>query len=278
MALNLKRVAYDQIRADLQSGKLTAGSILSAAGMAKQLGISHTPVREAISQLETEGFVEQVPRLGHQIIAVSRAELDELFELREFLEVGAVAKAARRISPEAIEQLWEFCDHYLRLAKLWRDTDDVAKRDDVLANMARVDAAFHIQLLMASGNRRLIKLVGDLHLMAFLFRRHAQIPRAAALARWARAHREHCRIVRALARRDGLLAATTMQRHLEDAKAFYLGMYDCERREIPADGDTDRAWSSELLKSLGQESTVGTQRRTRRAKRTRTPACESAGG
>ena len=187
MALNLKRVAYEQIRADLQSGKLTAGSILSAAGMAKQLGISHTPVREAISQLETEGFVEQVPRLGHQVTAVSRAELDELFELRQFLELGAVAKAAERISPAAIEQLWAFCDHYIRLARQWRNTEDDAKRDDVLADMARVDAAFHIQLLMASGNRRLIKLVGDLHLMAFLFRRHVQIPRAAALARWARA-------------------------------------------------------------------------------------------
>ena len=275
MSENLKRRAYAQIRADLESGKLVAGSTLSAAGLAKQLGISHTPVREAISQLETEGFAAQVPRLGHQVIAVSRAELGELFELRMFLEQGAVAKAAQQITPQAIERLWTLCDQYLQLARLWRDTDDAAKRDDVLADMARVDAAFHIQLLLAAGNRRLIKLVGDLHLMAFLFRRHAQIPRTAALARWARAYREHCRIARALERRDGPQAAATMKRHLEDAKTFYLGVYDHAGRDSAVD-ELDPIWCSEPIKSLGPDL-LPTRRQVRRAQFARAPTRRPAG-
>ena len=188
-----------------------------------------------------------------------------------FLEQGAVAKAAQQITPQAIERLWTLCDQYLQLARLWRDTDDAAKRDDVLADMARVDAAFHIQLLLAAGNRRLIKLVGDLHLMAFLFRRHAQIPRGrGAGRRWARAYREHCRIARALERRDGPQAAATMKRHLEDAKTFYLGVYDHAGRDSAVD-ELDPIWCSEPIKSLGPDL-LPTRAQVRRRKFTRSHA------
>ncbi len=116
--------------------------------------------------------------------------------------------------------------------------------------MAQVDAAFHIRLLTVAGNRRLIKLVDDLQLMAYVFRRHVQLQRSAAIARWARAYREHCLIVRALEKRDAALAAVMMRRHLEDAKGFYLGVYDSHHGAGLAEGDPAVEWPTVLLKSL----------------------------
>ena len=63
-----------------------------------------------------------------------------------------------------------------------------------------------------------------------------------------------------------------MQRHLEDAKSFYLGVYDRDRRDVPLGGDTDSTWSSELLKSLAQNVPPPAARRVRRARGTRSPA------
>src|SRR5271169_1260355 len=105
MLTNLKIHAYEHIRKRLLSGDLAPGASLSPALLAKEIGISHTPVREAISQLESEGLVERLPRLGARVRLIDRRELEELFELRETLEADAAAWAAERISEEQIVAL-----------------------------------------------------------------------------------------------------------------------------------------------------------------------------
>jgi DNA-binding GntR family transcriptional regulator len=102
---SLKQRAYDHIRQKLMSGVLIGGSRISDAELAEEIGISRTPVREAIIQLETEGVIEQIPRFGSFIRMLSREELIHLYELREVLEGHNAAMAAERATPEEVRRL-----------------------------------------------------------------------------------------------------------------------------------------------------------------------------
>ena len=116
MATNLKKLAYDHIRMNLFNGNLSPGMLLSPVTLAKEIGVSHTPVREAISQLESEGLVEQLPRVGARVKVIDRRELEELFDLREMLEGGAAAKAAERITAGEIAELRDLSERFHGLA------------------------------------------------------------------------------------------------------------------------------------------------------------------
>ncbi len=250
MSTTLKHRAYEQIRTNLMGGKLVAGHLLATGSLAQEMGISQTPIREAIIQLESEGFVEQVPRLGYLVKKVDRGELVELFELRQFLEQGAAVAASTKITDAQVVGLRELCQQLRKALHTWRNATDAKVIAALVDRMVAADAAFHLRLLMAAGNRRVIKLVSDMQLMAVLFRRHLEIPESLALSRWAHAYREHCQIVRALADRDPQATMEATARHLERAKAFYLHAYDNCRRNAPAGTDPDRAWSSLLMPSL----------------------------
>ena len=103
--LTLKQHAYEVIRTKILSGVLKPGSRLSDELLARELGISRSPVREAISQLASEGMVDYRPRTGAYVKGPDRCELEELYEIREPLERYAARKAAAGISPEGIARL-----------------------------------------------------------------------------------------------------------------------------------------------------------------------------
>src|SRR5262245_15044729 len=88
--------AYEHIQEAILSGHLPAGSVVSEAVLAKSLGISRTPVGEAIRQLAREGLVQQVPRYGTIVKPIDRRELIELYEMRAALESYAAARAAEK--------------------------------------------------------------------------------------------------------------------------------------------------------------------------------------
>jgi DNA-binding GntR family transcriptional regulator len=271
VAANLKRSAYEHIRQNLLCGKLPPGTLLSPVALAKEMGISHTPVREAISQLESEGLVEQLPRLGARVRVIDRQELIDLFELRELLESGAAAKAAERITPEQIAELKQLCDQYGELVHRCREA--VARRADVDAltqHMLFLDVAFHLQLLNAANNRWMRKIVGDLHLMTYVFRyrRSAQTSAAQALSRSEEVHKEHSRIVQALQRRDARAASTQVVRHIQGAKQHQLDILDAAQQPDAASGAD--AWPEHVLRLIGQmekEAKPAASRRNAAAKR-----------
>ncbi|MCF7849436.1 MAG: GntR family transcriptional regulator, partial [Kiritimatiellales bacterium] len=102
--------AYDHLRTKLLSGEFSPGSRILYGPLGKELGISATPVREAIGQLANEGFVELVPQLGAVVRRVSRDELVELYEMREALEPYAAARAAERINAGRLDELGQQLD------------------------------------------------------------------------------------------------------------------------------------------------------------------------
>ncbi len=227
-ATTLKTLAYDHIRHLLLSGDLEPGASLSPVMLAKEIGISHTPVREAISQLESEGLVERLPRLGARVRIIDRRELEELFELRETLEADAAAWAAERISEEHIVALRRHCDQFRELVEQYRHA--VAAREDagpIPERLTLVNVAFHLSLIDAAKNRWLRKILDDLHLMAYLYRfRREGAASPEVLERIMAVHADHCAIVESLVRRDPLEASRCAAAHVRRAKFHQLKTFD----------------------------------------------------
>ncbi|MEO6434812.1 MAG: GntR family transcriptional regulator [Tepidisphaeraceae bacterium] len=96
------------------------GKRLSDIHLAREIGISRTPVREAIIQMETQGLVEQVEGVGPRVKSLARPDLEETFELREMLEVAAIGKAVTRITEPELRELESICDQYLAATRLLR--------------------------------------------------------------------------------------------------------------------------------------------------------------
>jgi len=105
MTENLKTKAYNHIRQGLLLGQWPEGTFFSTGKVAKLIGMSYTPVREAIIQLESEGLVETVTNQGIRTKTLNRDELQEKFELRVILESGAAKLAAEKISEGELDGL-----------------------------------------------------------------------------------------------------------------------------------------------------------------------------
>ena len=112
---NLRRLAYDRIREMLGRGKFPPGVRVSTQELAKQLGISRTPVREALSQLASQGLVREMPGFGVYVQLPVRQELEELYGMREILESYATSMAVKYISDGELAQMSFCCEQLLAL-------------------------------------------------------------------------------------------------------------------------------------------------------------------
>jgi DNA-binding GntR family transcriptional regulator len=148
---SLRDEAAAALRAAILGGELTPGSIHSAAGLANRLGVSPTPVREAMLALTVSGLVEALPNRGFRVTQIDDRDLDEIGALRLMLEVPAVALVIERASDASLEGLGA------PLAAL----EEAAANSDVPGFLV-ADRAFHLGLLALAGNRRLVRIVGDL--------------------------------------------------------------------------------------------------------------------
>jgi DNA-binding GntR family transcriptional regulator len=148
---NLRERARRAIRGGIISGQIVAGEIYSAQSLADQLGVSATPVREALIDLSNDGLVEAVRNRGFLVIPLSEEDLDELIELRLMLEVPSLDIIAPKITDSVRSELEGTIDAVAVAA----DAVD-------LAEFLAADRAFHLGLLGLTGNRHLVDLVGRL--------------------------------------------------------------------------------------------------------------------
>jgi DNA-binding GntR family transcriptional regulator len=139
------------LRAALLSGELAPGQVYSAPALAERLGVSATPVREAMQRLVCEGAVRTVPNRGFRVAECSERDLAELAEIRVLLEVPSVVETARTLPPECWERLRPFADEALAVAG---GGDRAAYAD--------ADSAFHRALLELTGNRQLVAVSADI--------------------------------------------------------------------------------------------------------------------
>ncbi len=229
----LRKQAYELIQRRILSGDLAAGQRISEQALAKDLGVSRTPVRSAIRELESEGLVEQVPRFGTIVKRLDRRDLAELYEMRVALEGFAANLAADRILPEDLEALASLIDEISSLVdeKLpEKQTDD----PETIAQFVGADMQFHVIILRSTGNRRLMKSVADSRMLSqwsnFARTQH-DLPTLAEI--WD----QHRRILDALESADADAARQAMIDHIRFSSNVALRVYD----RLQAEGDAAEA-------------------------------------
>ncbi len=219
----LREQAYKHIHGKLLSGELPAGHVLSELSLAREIGISRTPVRDAIRRLEQEGILEQVPRFGTIVRRPQRRDLEELYQLREALEPYAVAQVAGRMNAEDLGMLDRLCDEIATIGaavkKAARPTADAA----LMRRLLSADLAFHMVLLRASGNRRLMKIISDSRVLTRIFGTPRQDHDLAVIEE---THRFHSQILAAVKSGDSEAARRLMAEHIRASMREALEHYD----------------------------------------------------
>jgi len=226
---SLAEKAYQYLSEQIAVGRLPAGTRLSDVALARQIGISRTPVREAIMLLVAQGLVEQPAGAGPQVKALDRRELEEVFELRDVLESGNAAVAASRITDAELQELAGLQARYLELIRDFRDRRRRNPRAAGSEEVGVLDLSFHLKILRAARNQRILKLVGDLRILTHILRRRVELPAVSPLRRLALNYLGHGRVLRALRQRDPEAARRAMHAHLDWAKRFHLAAYDWDR-------------------------------------------------
>jgi DNA-binding GntR family transcriptional regulator len=205
---NLREEAVEVLRAAILGGELEPGSIHSAVSLAERLGVSPTPVREAMLELSRDGLVDALPNRGFRVTVIDDKDLDEVYELRMLLEIPAMKLVIERASDEALEQLEQ------PLVALERAAD----RNDVAAFLV-ADREFHLALLALADNGRMGEIVASLRDQTRIVGMHS-LAEAGALEATAAEHRPILDAVRA---RDVETARSRMTTHLEHTRRDWAG-------------------------------------------------------
>lgn len=198
---------YNFLYSAIASGRLRPGSHLAEEQVAEELGVSRTPVREAIRKLETDGLVVLTRNSGADVALLGDDEIAETFHLRAMLEGYAAERAATRITPD---QLVALDDLAARLAETPRTGEGSA-----ILESGRLNAAFHLAIAEAAQSGKLLALIRALvHLPLTIMHQQGW---AAQLAR-STGYRDHEQIIEALRQRDPILARARMQLHILNAR------------------------------------------------------------
>ena len=218
----LRETAYQQIRTQILSGELVPGERISEQALAGALGISRTPVRSAIRELEAEGLLEQVPRFGTIVRKTDRQDLEELYDLRRALESYAAEVAARSMPEADTDQLSRLCDRADKLLEPMTDGSPLIEDAALMDELFQADMQFHLVILQATSNRRLMKTVTDSRVLV-QWGAHATKPHHAESLR--EAWQQHRRIVNAIQCRNEEEARQEMIQHIEFSKDLAISIF-----------------------------------------------------
>ena len=206
--VSLRDQALAVIREALITGRIAPGTVHSAAGLAGELGVSASPVREAMLALVDVGLMEAVPNKGFRAVTMTEHDLEEIVELRMLLEPPGMARIARL-------DLSHRADHLTGLVDAIEAT---AAGGDVPGNL-RADREFHLSLLAEGGNRRLVDTVARLRDQTRLF----SLPALAGTDRLVAAAAEHRPLLAAVLAHDQDRAEELTRRHLEHIRTDWAG-------------------------------------------------------
>jgi len=192
--------AYNHIKDWIIDFRLKPGSHLSIQDLAEALGISRTPVREALSRLEQEYLVERSPMKGFTVKAMDLKEIEDLFEVRSVIELLAVRQAAKRMNPKIRMQLEEGLK-----------TTDAWIRKGEKSRALQLEQNFHMKLLEASGNVPLMEIGRGILERIWSIQRFNIITSDVLTE----AHDQHMDIFRTLCTGDPRQAEAAMRRHMK---------------------------------------------------------------
>jgi DNA-binding GntR family transcriptional regulator len=222
---NLTELAYLHIKRSILEGSFSDGKRLTEDNLAAQLGISKSPVREALNRLESDGLVTIEPRRGAHVRTFTLQEACELYELREVLEVHAVGLA--RITPEFLNELAASIDRIKR---------DLAERNTIA--YVEEDIRFHNLIAAASGNNELRRTLENISQKTALFRSRTYRLVAATSPDC------HDKIYEALKEGDRKLAQQAMRDHILFFRDTLLRALEAEEANGRPKEEADLAASS----------------------------------
>jgi len=221
-APDLGRDAYERVKTAIREGSLPPGTRLTEAELVVRLGISRTPIRQALTRLETEGLVSHEPRRGAVVSRPDHQQVIELYSIREVLEGTAARFAAQHASEAELEAVTQL-------------VTEEGKVLDHPGELSAINHRLHTLLHRAAHNRYLLRALGQLTDNMALLPTMLGDP-----ARARQSHEEHGALLAALKRRDGSAAELAMQAHLRSAQrhriAWLLKHLDQDRKAEPARG------------------------------------------
>jgi DNA-binding GntR family transcriptional regulator len=200
----LRVLVLDQLREQIVSGQLAPGLRIVEDHIARELGVSRNPVREALRVLEAEGLVDMSPRRGAVVSALSPGDVEQVFEVREGLESFAARLAARKATPENTAVLF---------AELERAEGALKGKD--AAGLTMHNTRFHSNVYALADNRYLAEV------MDIIGGRMERIYRQSAVTRGPGSVEEHGAIVRAICSGDEDLAEQLAAQHVQNAAQTY---------------------------------------------------------
>ena len=157
--LPLRDVVFNTLRQAILKGELKPGERLMEIQLAKRLGVSRTPVREAIRKLELEGLVLMIPRKGAEVAEITVKDLEDVLQVRTALEELAVKDACANITDMQLEELKKANEEFKR-----------ALEGDNLMDCGKADMKFHEIIYDATNNRRLIQILNNLREQMYRYR------------------------------------------------------------------------------------------------------------
>ncbi len=157
--LPLRDVVFNNLRHAILIGELKPGERLMEIHLANKLGVSRTPIREAIRMLELEGLVIMTPRRGAEVAQITEKSMNDVLEVREALDVLCIELACKRITAEELDALKNACAAFAATV----ETGD-------LRQIAEADVALHDIIIRATGNPKLIQLINNLSQQMYRYR------------------------------------------------------------------------------------------------------------
>lgn len=205
--LPLRDVVFQTLRQAILRGELEPGERLMEIHLAERLGVSRTPIREAIRKLELEGLVVMIPRRGAVVASITEKDLKDVLEVRRTLEILAAEVACDRITPGLLEELKKAGKEFRSL----KDTEDVTK-------LAEADVKFHEIIYLATDNARLIHILNNLREQMYRYRMEYLKDKGSR----ERLNEEHRKIYTAIRNGDKKAVTAVVYEHIENQEIAIL--------------------------------------------------------
>ncbi len=217
--LPLRDVVFNTLRQAILTGELKPGERLMEIHLAERLGVSRTPIREAIRKLELEGLVTMIPRRGAEVAQITEKSMNDVLEVRRAVDALCVELACERITEEELAALKEACDKFAEVVR--------AKVKNV-KQIAQADVALHDIIVQATGNQRLIQLVNTLSEQMYRYR----FEYLKDFSQHEKLVEEHRIIYEGIVRKDKETACEAAKLHIDNQKKAIIQQIrlDKERR------------------------------------------------
>lgn len=212
--LPLRDVVFKTLRQGILTGELKPGERLMEIHLANKLGVSRTPIREAIRKLELEGLVTMIPRRGAEVAQITEKSMKDVLEVRKVLDNLSVELACERITEEEKEKLQNAC----------ADFEDAVKTGD-FSMIAKTDVAFHDIIVAATRNIRLSQMVNNLAEQMYRYR-FEYIKDSSQHGRLVQEHEEICQ---GIVQGDRKKALAAIEAHIDNQEIAVLNQIRIDR-------------------------------------------------